>query len=140
MSPRWTTIYRLAEDTAQIRRLQTATLHKPTFGLADTNGLVGSAGWWQQIDIGQLPREVIRGTISRLGRGPVIYVRTEAGEEGQWVRMADTPLYEVGNPIEIDFVTQQLKPLAAQVWQTGPTSRVVLEVRISPGAARRQAT
>lgn len=140
MSPRWTTIYRLADDADRVRRLQNASLYKPTFGFADTHGLIGSPEWWQQIDRGQLPREVIRGEISRFGRGPLVYIRTDAGDEGQWVRMADTPLYEVGNPIEIDFVTQQLKPLAAQVWHSGPTDRVVIEVRIGIRAAHRQAT
>jgi hypothetical protein len=43
--------------------------------------------------------------------------------------MTDSPLYEIGNPIEIEFVIQQLKPNVAQRWGGGPP-KIVIEVRV----------
>ena len=44
MSQEWTTIYRLRDDGERVRTLQEASLNRPDFGLAVTDGLIGSDG------------------------------------------------------------------------------------------------
>jgi hypothetical protein len=80
MSQNWITIYRLEEDVEAIRKLQNASLNKPDFGLAITNGLIGSDEWWRQIQSGQLAREVVRAWSAALAEAP----RFMSGQRTAW--------------------------------------------------------
>jgi hypothetical protein len=130
MSPDWTTIYRFRDDHEAIARLQRASLYKPDFGFDIKDGLVGSEEWWAKVESGSIPIQILRGVISRLGRGPNFSVLSDSGEQSQWTRLADSPLYKVENAIEIEYVMQMLKPVVAERWKTGPEGKIVVAVRI----------
>lgn len=140
-----TTIYRFRDDAEQIRVLQNASLHQPDFGLAVTDGLIGSDDWWRRVDAGDIKTHTLKGTITRLSMGPMgdyplCYITSDDGEVSEWTRLADTPLYAVGNRIEVDYVVQFLKPAVVEKWKGRPDQKIVVQIRIQGRVAARPAT
>jgi hypothetical protein len=145
MSLGWTTVYRLQNDAEQVRVWQNASLHKPGFGLAITDGLIGSDDWWHRVETGELAANTLEGIITRLSMGPMgdyplCYVTADDGDISEWTRLAVTPLYAVGNRIEVDYVVQFLKPAVVERWKGRPDQKIVMEIRIMPGNVARPAT
>jgi hypothetical protein len=70
-----------------------------------------------------------------MGDWPGFTMRSATGEESSWTREANTKaqaeLYEVGRPIEIDYVIQRHQPKA---WDRGAETKCVIEIRISNDA------
>lgn len=69
------TIYRLADDADRIARIQKATVSTTDFGIVETHGLLGSKEWWAKIASGELPRQTLSGTITKVYTGSMGYVR-----------------------------------------------------------------
>ena len=140
-----TIIYRFRDDAEHIRVLQNASLHKPDFGLAITDGLIGSPEWWSHVESGHLQTHTLRGTITRLSMGPMgdyplCYITSDDGDTSEWTRLAATPLYAVGNRIEVDYVVQFLKSAVIAKWKGKAEQKMVVEIRIREAEAARPAT
>ncbi len=83
--------YRLKDNAKHIAQVQKATLTTDNFGIELTDGLFGSAEWWNRIASGELSVHTLRGTITErfmgsMGDWPEIRVCSETGEKSSWTR------------------------------------------------------
>jgi hypothetical protein len=132
--------YRLKEDSNHIAQVQKATLTTEQFGIEPTDGLFGSAEWWDRIASGGLPVHTLRGTITErfmgsMGDWPEIRVLSDAGEKSEWTREVNRKeqdaLYRIGRSIEIDYVLQRHRSKSSAHQKE---HKVVLEIRVEPDA------
>jgi hypothetical protein len=132
--------YRLKDNAKHIAQVQKATLTTENFGIEPTDGLFGSAEWWNRIASGELPVHTLRGTITdrfmgSMGDWPEIRVCSETGEKSSWTREVNNreqdALYRIGRRIEIDYVLQRHRKKSSV-----PNSehKIVLEIRAEPDA------
>jgi hypothetical protein len=129
----WVLVYDLREETDLVRQIQEATLNTEEFGLKPEHGLFGSEQWWQAVSSGLIPSICVSGKINRIfmsgmGDWPEVEINAD-GEVSRWTRYGDDNLYEVGRPIEVNYVCQK--------WRTdrnkdvlGEFSKNVLTMRI----------
>ena len=112
------TVYDLHDDHQRIRWMQEATMTTRDFGLVPTHGLFGSAGWWRNIETGNLPSFRQAGLITvvyDIGEGdhPEFSMVDESGIESNWKREVnqaeDDDLYIVGRRVELDYVHQRTR-------------------------------
>lgn len=112
------TVYNLALDTAQIERIQKATLTTDGYGIQQTHGLFGSAEWWSKIASGDLPTTVLAGKITKvymgsMGDWPMFEFADSTGCTHSFTREAQdaelSRLYAVGLALEVDYVVQKHK-------------------------------
>jgi hypothetical protein len=145
-----TEVYSLKKDADKISRVQKASLGSQGFGYEQTHGLFGSPEWWQQIESGSLPVQIISGVITRTYMGsmrdwPECEVTSDTGEITRWTREAQDAtlarLYRVGARIEIRYVIQMFRrdPYSIAVYTTAKTtgnkeSRCVLSIHIEDAA------
>ena len=136
----WHKIYDLREDERHIAAVQKATLATEEYGLEPTHGLFGSEEWWEKIADGQLPKETLKGIISRvymgsMGDWPEFETALCDGSTEKFYRYQTPPdgsqerFYEVGRNIELDVIWQDARRNAPD-WGLSQRSRTVLAVRI----------
>ena len=106
-------IYDLRDDRYTINLIQDATLHTEDAGLKVKHGLFGSTEWWGAIEKGVIPKNRIKGVISRVYMSghndfPEFEVTSESGRSS-WERNGDDYHFVVGRKIEIVYVTQDFK-------------------------------
>lgn len=134
-----TTVYDLALDTAQIERIQKATLTTTDYGIQQTHGLFGSAEWWKKISSGELPTTTLSGKITKvymgsMGDWPMFEFTDVSGDTHSFTREAQdaqlSKLYAVGLAVEVDYVIQKHKKSF-----TGGSldTKVVTKIRIQEG-------
>lgn len=113
-----TTVYNLKLDTAQIQRIQHATLNTTDYGIQQTHGLFGSADWWGRIDSGDLPTVTLKGRISKvymgsMGDWPMFEFIDTDGMSHSFTREAQSndldAHYATGRSVEVDYVIQKHK-------------------------------
>jgi hypothetical protein len=132
-------IYRLRRDKKFIASVQHATQMTDKFGIEAVHGLFGAAEWWEAIKAGVLPVHTLRGIVTKLYMGsmndwPEFSMRSDAGAETSWSRYANGAelgkLYEVGQPIEIDYVIERHREKS---FDFGAETKCVIEIRIGKG-------
>jgi len=133
-------VYRLRDNSEFIANVQRATTTTKEFGIEPTDGLFGSAEWWGRVESGKLAKHTLLGLISRvymasMNDWPEFELTSNEGEKSQWTREVNSRelgvLYEVGRPVELDYVLQRHRPAA---WDGGSETKVVLEIRIGDAA------
>ena len=134
------TAYRLRDNAKHIAQVQNATLTTDNFGIEPTDGLFGSAEWWNRITSGELPVHTLRGTITErfmgsMGDWPEIRVSSDTGEKSSWTREVNSreqdALYRIGRHIEIDYVLQRHRNKSSP---SQAEHKIVLEIRVEPSA------
>jgi hypothetical protein len=130
-------VYRLRADSAYIEAVQLATRTTRNFGIEPTDGMFGSAEWWEKIATGELPVHTIKGRITDVYMGsmndwPELKMLSDDGEESRWTRKLNAALtdsvYRIGIRIEIDYVLQHHRP---ESFDKGAQIRQVLEIRLA---------
>jgi hypothetical protein len=132
------TVYDLHDDHQRIRWMQEATMTTRDLGLVPTHGLFGSAGWWRNIETGNLPSFRQTGLITNVydfGEAdyPEFAVVDENGIESNWKREVnqseDDDLYIVGRRVELDYVHQRAR-IDLRDLGIDQTEKCLLSVRI----------
>lgn len=132
------TVYDLHDDHQRIRWMQEATMTTRDFGLVPTHGLFGSAGWWRNIETGNLPSFRQAGLITvvyDIGEGdhPEFSMVDENGIESNWKREVnqseDDDLYIAGRWVELDYVHQRTR-MDLRDLGIDQTEKCILSVRI----------
>lgn len=125
------TIYNLKDDKQYLRDLQSVSKDERTnFGLAISEvGLVGSPEWWNAVERGGIPKQVIEGKISKVYKtGHNDFPQFDINSGGSitsWERYGNWQYYKVGNDIKITYVLSKFKvPLEG----VGDFSSLVLTV------------
>lgn len=133
MEPLLYPVYILRDDQEGIEQMQRASLSDGELGLKQTHGLVGSDGWWAQIEQGALPLHKVRGTVSRFWPGhhgdwPEFELQEANGMRSMWDCMVPAGIagfrFAVGTAVEVAYVEQELKA------REGP-SKLIVELRCS---------
>lgn len=133
-------VYRLRDDAEHVANVQKATQTTTDYGIEPTHGLFGSPEWWKCIESGRLAVHTLRGRITDVYMAgmkdwPEFEMVSDAGEVSRWTREANSEeqaaLYEVGRPVEIDYVLQRHRPAS---WDRGAETKIVLEIRVGETA------
>jgi hypothetical protein len=128
--------YDLKVDEDRISAIQRATLNTPDFGIEPTDGLFGSAEWWETVESGNLVTHTLSGTVTRVYMGsmndwPMFQLTDDSGAKSEWTREVNTreqdALYVVGRAVEVDYVIQRHKP---QSWDKGAETKCVVQIRV----------
>ena len=107
-------VYDLRDDNRTIKLIQNATLNTKDFGLKPEHGLFGSGEWWQAIENGTIPKNVLEGTISRVYMSghndfPEVEVTARDGSKTNWGRRGHDKYYVLGKKAKIVYVVQRPK-------------------------------
>lgn len=127
-------IYNLRSDEMRIRIVQEASLDmNSNAGYKVINGLLfGSSEWFDAIEKGIIPKQFVKGIITKLYMsGQNDYPEFEIENiEGKtvWTRLGCDEAYRVGREVELVYVNQKYK---RSTDITGATSNCVIEIRIA---------
>jgi hypothetical protein len=98
-------VYLLSEDKRKIASIQKASLHSDEFGIALDHGLFGSGEWWAAIASGELPVQIVGGTICAMAMEsmndwPIFKILTIDGAVTESITRETFPgkahLYQIG--------------------------------------------
>jgi|GEM_PF-3541050 len=130
MNAKWVKVYDLSDDNKLIKEVQHATLNTTDYGLVPEVALYGSEDWWQAIEVGTIPKVVIKGVITDVftsgdSNWPQFEIDAN-GEKTVWTRFGDCDFYEVGCNVELEYVVQKAK----KAWIGSPYQNEVLKISI----------
>jgi hypothetical protein len=127
---KWIKIYDIKDDKDLISQVQKATLETEDYGLVPEIALYGSQEWWDAINKGDIPRQEIIGTISRVymtGHNDWPEFEVDSGEEKtSWTRKGNDEFYETGRPVKLEYVVQKAK----KSWTGSPYQNEVLTISV----------
>jgi len=125
------TIYCLKDDKKYLSDLQNASKDlRPDIGLEISEfGLIGNPDWWEAVQDGRIPTEVVEGKVSKVYKtGHNDFPQFDIDSNGKitsWMQYGNWQYYKVGNIIKISYVLQKFKkPLKG----VGDSTQVVLTV------------
>ena len=126
-------IYNLKEDLNRIKFIQEASSDKNSFaGYKTENGLLfGTSEWFNAIETGIIPKQTIKGNISRIimsGHNdfPEFEIKTKT-EISIWEKKGVDEEYEIGKYVELTYVKQKYKKPTSLL---GAVSKCIIKIKI----------
>jgi hypothetical protein len=128
-------IYNLKDDSKRIRMVQEVSLDKNSYAGYKTENelLFGTEEWFNEVENGIIPKQIIKGFISRVYMSghndyPEFEIENDEGKKTTWQREGTDDAYKVGKRVELIYVEQKYKHPIGIV---GAISKCVIKIKIA---------